>query len=104
MKIAFAVYAAVAGVAFTATGDATANEELAKKYNCLACHSVEQKVVGPSYKDIAKKYANDASAAKTLEGKVKGGSTGVWGPVPMPPNNVPDADNKALVAWILSLK
>lgn len=104
MKATFVVSAAVAGIAFTAACDVAANEELAKKHNCLACHAVDKKVLGPSYKEVAQKYAGDKSASKTLEGRVKAGSTGVWGPVPMPPNNIPDADNKALVAWILSLK
>ncbi len=104
MKNTLMICAAFAGVTVMAAGDVAANEELAKKHNCLACHSTDKKVVGPSYKEIAKKYAGDKSAAATLEGKVKAGSSGVWGPVPMPPNNIPDADNKALVAWILSLK
>ena len=82
---------------------ALADEALAKKHNCLACHQVEKKVVGPAYKDIAKKYKGQNVAAQ-LEQKVKKGGQGVWGPVPMPPNAaVPDADVKKLVAWILSL-
>jgi cytochrome c len=102
MKFALVVCAAAASIA---SGNVAASEALAKKYNCLACHTVDKAAVGPSYKDIAKKYAGDASAAKTLEAKVKGGSTGVWGKIPMPPNDkVPDADIKALVTWILSLK
>ena len=104
MKIAVVVSAAVVGIAFTAASDVAANEALAQKHNCLACHATDKKVVGPSYKEIAQKYAGDEAASKTLEGKVKDGSTGVWGPIPMPPNKIPDADNKALVAWILSLK
>ena len=104
MKITLVICAAAAAVTIMAARDAAANEELAKKHNCLACHAVDKKVVGPGFKEIAKKYAADKGAAKTLEGKVKAGSTGVWGPVPMPPNNIPDADNKALVAWILSTK
>jgi cytochrome c len=105
MKTAFVICLAAAGVMLMAAREAAANEALAKKHNCLACHDVDKKVVGPSYKEIAKKYAGDKAASNTLEGKVKAGSTGVWGPVPMPPNaTVPDADNKALVAWILSLK
>ena len=105
MKIAFVVCAAVAGIAFTAPGKVAASEELAKKHNCLACHAVDKAGVGPAYKDIAKKYAGNAAAAKTLEGKVKAGGVGVWGKIPMPPNDkVPDADIKALVTWILSLK
>jgi cytochrome c len=84
---------------------AAANEELAKKYNCLVCHQVDKKVVGPSYKDVAAKYANDKTAEAKLFDKVKKGGVGVWGQVPMPPNpTVPDADVKALVKWILSQK
>jgi cytochrome c len=84
---------------------AAAQEELAKKHNCLVCHQVDKKVVGPSYKDVAAKYANDKTAEAKLFEKVKKGGVGVWGQIPMPPNaTVPDADIKALVKWILSLK
>ena len=80
---------------------AQASEQLAKKHNCLACHTVDKKLVGPAYKDIAKKYKGQNVAAK-LQEKVKKGGSGVWGPVPMPPNAaVPDADIKKLVEWIL---
>ena len=104
-KMAFVVCAGVAGIAITAPAEVAASEELAKKHACLACHATDKAGVGPSYKDIAKKYAGNAAAAKTLEGKVKGGGVGVWGKIPMPPNDkVPDADITALVKWILSLK
>jgi cytochrome c len=84
---------------------AAAQEDLAKKHNCLVCHQVDKKVVGPSYKDVAAKYANDKTAEAKLFEKIKKGGVGVWGQVPMPPNaTVPDADVKALVKWILSLK
>ena len=84
---------------------AQANEELAKKHACLACHTVDKKMVGPSYKDVAAKYRADKEASNKLAAKVKNGSQGVWGNVPMPPNsNVPDADVNALVKWILSQK
>jgi cytochrome c len=84
---------------------AVASEELAKKHNCLVCHQIDKKVVGPAYKDVAAKYANDKTADAKLFEKVKKGGVGVWGQVPMPPNSaVPDADIKALVKWILSLK
>ncbi|MBI3145630.1 MAG: c-type cytochrome [Pseudogulbenkiania sp.] len=84
---------------------AMANLQLAQKYNCLACHSVDKKVVGPSYKDVAKKYAGDKGAEAKLVAKVKAGGSGVWGAVPMPPNpQVSDADLKTLVKWILSQK
>ncbi|MGE5641289.1 MAG: c-type cytochrome [Clostridia bacterium] len=84
---------------------ASAQEALAKKYNCFACHAVDKKVVGPAYKDVANKYRGDKTAEAKLVDKVKKGGAGVWGQVPMPPNStVPDADVKALVQWILSLK
>jgi cytochrome c len=84
--------------------DAAKAKTLAQKFNCLACHSEDKKLVGPAYKEIAKKYAGDAGALAKLEGKVKNGGSGVWGAIPMPPNNVPDADIKTMVEWILSLK
>ncbi|TMH73500.1 MAG: c-type cytochrome [Betaproteobacteria bacterium] len=84
---------------------AHAQEELAKKHNCLACHATDKKLVGPSYKDVAAKYRGDAGAQAKLADKVKKGGQGVWGQVPMPPNaQVPDADINALVKWILSQK
>ena len=94
----------VAIAAFSAL-PALAQEDLAKKHNCLACHSVDKKVVGPAYKDVANKYRGDKGAEAKLIDKVKKGGVGVWGQIPMPPNSaVPDADVKKLVAWILSLK
>jgi cytochrome c len=97
VRLAFA--AAAAGVA----APAMASADMAKKYNCTACHSVDKKLVGPAYKDVAAKYKGDAAAAGKLAEKVKKGGSGVWGPVPMPPNAaVPDGDVKALVDWILA--
>ena len=93
------------GVAALAALPAQAQEDLAKKHNCLACHAIDKKVVGPAYKDVAAKYRNDKTAEAKLVDKVKKGGTGVWGQIPMPPNSaVPDADVKTLVHWILSLK
>jgi cytochrome c len=84
---------------------ALADEALAQKNGCLACHSVDKKIVGPSYKEVAAKYRNDKDAQARLEKKVKAGGQGVWGAIPMPPNGAAsDADIKALVKWILSLK
>ncbi len=84
---------------------AQASDELAKKHACFACHTVDKKMVGPSYKDVAAKYRADKSAPAKLAEKVKKGSQGVWGNVPMPPNTaVPDADVDALVKWILAQK
>jgi cytochrome c len=86
-----------------ATTDAAATQ-LLTKYNCQACHTVDKKLLGPSYKEVAAKYAGDTAASGKLEQKIKSGGSGVWGTVPMPPNNVPDADLKTLVAWILAQK
>jgi len=82
---------------------ASASPELAKKHACFACHAVDKKLVGPSYKDVAAKYKGDKGSEARLFDKVKKGSQGTWGQVPMPPNTaVPDADVRALVKWILS--
>ena len=82
-----------------------ANEALAKKYMCLSCHMLDKKLVGPSYHDVAAKYKGDKAAEGNLVAKVKKGGAGVWGQIPMPPNDkVPDADLHALVKWILSTK
>jgi cytochrome c len=95
---------AALGLAIAAT-PALANEELAKKSGCLACHQLDKKVVGPSYKEVAAKYKGDAKAEAMLAEKVKKGGVGTWGQVPMPPNAaVKDEDIKALVKWILALK
>ncbi|HSQ03453.1 MAG TPA: c-type cytochrome [Burkholderiales bacterium] len=80
-------------------------EQLAGKSGCLACHSVDKKIVGPAYKDVAVKYRGQPDAEAKLTQKVKNGGAGVWGQVPMPPNTqVGDADIKKMVDWILSLK
>ena len=83
---------------------AQANEALAQKSGCLACHGVEKKVLGPSYKEVAAKYKSDKGAEAKLVAKVKAGGSGVWGPVPMPPHpQVKDEDIKTIVQWVLSL-
>jgi cytochrome c len=83
---------------------ANASEALAKKHNCLACHQTDKKVIGPSYKDVAKKYKGQKDAQAQLEQKVKKGGVGVWGQIPMPPNAaVPDKDIHELVEWILKM-
>jgi cytochrome c len=106
VRRAVVVLASLAAVHASAAVAADAKgEDLIKKYGCTACHAVDKKIVGPAYKDVANKYRNDAKAAGYLHDKIKKGGSGVWGPVPMPPNTqVPDADVKAIVSWILSLK
>lgn len=96
----------VATLALAAAAPAHASDALSKKYACVACHVVKgPKTVGPSYADVAKKYAGQKDAEAKLGDKVKKGGTGVWGQVPMPPNpSVPDADLRALVKWVLSTK
>jgi len=80
-------------------------EALMKKDGCAACHAIDKKIVGPAYLDVANKYRADKNAQAMLEKKVKDGSTGTWGPIPMPPNAAtPPADIKELVTWILQLK
>ena len=84
--------------------DPKAAEALMQKSGCVACHAVDKKVIGPSYKEVAAKYKSDKAAAAKLVEKVKAGGSGVWGAIPMPPNaQVPEADIKTLVAWILTL-
>jgi len=84
--------------------DLQSGQAMMQKYGCAACHAVDKPVVGPAYAQVAAKYRGDNTAASKLEHKVKAGGSGVWGPVPMPPNAaVPDADIKALVSWILTL-
>jgi cytochrome c len=95
---------AAALAACFAAPPALAQEALANKSGCLACHAVDKKMVGPAYRDVAEKYRGDKDAEAKLVGKVKKGSSGVWGQIPMPPNNVSDADAHALVKWILSLR
>lgn len=85
--------------------DQTAAMALAQKNACLSCHGVDKKIVGPAYKDVAKKYAGDKGAHAKLMTKVKAGGKGVWGEIPMPPNpQVSAADLDKIVTWILSLK
>ncbi|HNV87373.1 MAG TPA: c-type cytochrome [Methylotenera sp.] len=94
---------AVAGSLLMA-GQASANQALAQKSGCLACHSVDKKVLGPSFKDVAAKYKGDKGAEAKLVAKVKAGGSGVWGPMPMPANSpqVKDEDIKTIVQWVLS--
>ena len=89
---------------FFATQNVVADEALAKSSNCLVCHTVDNKIIGPSFKDISAKYKGDDGALAALSSKVKNGGAGVWSEMPMPPNAaVSDADIETLVKWILSL-
>jgi cytochrome c len=88
-----------------AAAPAFAQADLAQKKNCMACHAVDKKVLGPAYKDVAAKYAGQKDAVDKLSVKVVKGGAGVWGNIPMPANpQVNDAEAKQLVQWILTLK
>lgn len=84
---------------------ASASADLAKSKNCLACHQMEKKAVGPAFKDISKKYAGQNTAEAKLVDKVLKGGSGVWGTMPMPANTqVSKTEASTLVKWILSIK
>lgn len=98
-----------AATAVTAAAPASAadGDAIVKKARCVACHTVDQKRVGPAYKDVAAKYRGDGGAPGKLFDKVRNGGTGVWGEVPMiphPADKISDDDLKAAVQWILSLQ
>lgn len=100
------MYRTIALIALSAAiaTPALASEELAKAKNCTTCHGMANKIVGPSYKDIVAKRAAEKGAEAALAAKIKNGSKGEWGAVPMPPNNVSDAEAATLAKWVLSLK
>ncbi|MEO7548123.1 MAG: c-type cytochrome [Ramlibacter sp.] len=101
MKRALFALAAAA----TLAAPAQADQALATAKNCMACHAVDKKLVGPSYKDVATKYAGQKDAVDKLAAKILKGGSGVWGPVPMPANaQVSEAEAKKLAAWVLTLK
>ena len=92
-------------IAALAAGPAFADADLATKKNCMACHAVDKKLVGPSYKDVSAKYAGQKDAVDKLTQKVLKGGSGVWGAVPMPANaQVTPAEAKQLVEWVLTQK
>ncbi len=98
-------HALIALLAAAACGTALADQALATAKNCMACHAVDKKLVGPSYKDVAAKYAGQKDAVDKLAAKIMKGGSGVWGPVPMPANaQVSDAEAKKLAAWVMSQK
>ena len=99
MKRVLFVFAVAVSVAMPALAD----QALATSKNCMACHAVDKKLVGPSYKDVAKKYAGQKDAVDKLAAKIRGGGSGVWGVIPMPANpQVNEVDAKKLATWILS--
>jgi cytochrome c len=97
--------ALLAAASLTSAGLAHAADELAlaKAKNCMSCHGVDKKLVGPGYKEVAAKYKGDKTAAANVAAKIKSGGKGAWGAIPMPPNNVTEAEAKRLADWVLSL-
>lgn len=101
-KLLAVTLTALAAIAST---PAMADLKLATDKNCMSCHSVDKKVVGPGYKDIAAKYAGQKDAVDMLAGKIQKGGAGVWGPIPMPANaQVNAAESQTLATWVMSLK
>ena len=95
----------MAVAAATVAAPAFADQALATAKNCMACHAMDKKLVGPSYKDVAAKYASDKAAVDKLAGKIMKGGSGIWGAVPMPANaQVNEAEAKTLAAWVMSAK
>ena len=103
MKIINAALIA-AGLATFCQAHAADELPLAKAKNRMSCHTVDKKLVGPGYKDVAAKYKDDKTAPAKLAAKIKAGGKGAWGEIPMPPNNVTEDEAKRLAAWVLSLK
>jgi cytochrome c len=96
---------ALSATAVFSVAPAFADQALATSKNCMACHAIDKKLVGPAYKDVAAKYKGDKTAADKLAAKVIKGGSGAWGAIPMPANpQVNDAEAKKLVAWVLSQK
>lgn len=99
------LFAAIGAVGLLFSGAVHADAALAQKKNCMACHAVDKKLVGPAYKDVAAKYAGQKDAVDKLATKIIKGGSGVWGPVPMPANTqVSEAEAKQLAAWVLTQK
>ncbi len=103
-KILIAASLALALPVLSAPAAAADAQALAQSKSCLACHAMDKKLMGPAFKDVAKKYAGVAGAEAKLADKVMKGGGGVWGPIPMPPNKVTAEEAKTLVQWILAQK
>ncbi len=99
------ITSAISLASFFAAAPAFADMALASSKNCMACHAVDKKIVGPSYKDVAAKYKGDKTAVDKLTTKIIKGGSGAWGSIPMPANpQVSEADAKKLASWVLSQK
>lgn len=102
MKNAIVVLLALGG--FALGGQAQANADLAKAKNCMGCHAIDKKVIGPGYRDVAAKYKGQKDAEAKLVASITKGSTGTWGPMSMPPNAVTSAEAATLAKWVLAQK
>lgn len=101
LKTTLVIMIATASVNLSAFAD----QALAASKNCLACHAIDKKLVGPAYKDVARKYAGQKDAATKLATKIMKGGSGVWGAIPMPANpQVSEAEARKLATWVLTLK
>lgn len=104
MKTLVSVLLACAGIAATAQSQAQAIPDLAKAKNCMGCHAVDKKVIGPAFHDVAAKYAGQKDAQAKLVASITKGSTGTWGAMAMPPNAVSQDEAATLAKWVLSQK
>lgn len=102
MKTVLLVLLACAGIAMG--GQARANADLAKAKNCMGCHALDKKVLGPAFKDVAAKYKGQKDAEAKIVASMTKGSTGVWGPMAMPPNALSAAEAKTLASWVMAQK
>ena len=104
MKSTIVSMVTVAGLLVAGSALAADMPAAAKKNNCVACHAIDKKLVGPAWADVAKKYKGDAGAAAHLDGVISKGGKGVWGPMPMPPNpKVTAEEKKELIDFVLGL-
>lgn len=102
-KLAASIPLAMAAGLVQAAPDPAEVQQILTKNACLACHAVENKLVGPAYREVAEKYADDEAAAETIAAHIRDGSSGVWGPVPMPPNpGISDDELATVVEWIMA--
>ncbi len=104
MKNILLALAALGAALSLSTALAEDGAALFKSKPCAACHTIDSKMVGPALKEVAAKNAGVKDADKTLAGQIKNGTQGNWGPIPMPPNQVTDAEALTLAQWVLSLK
>jgi cytochrome c len=100
MKTVLLVLLACAGIAMG--GQARASADLAKTKNCMGCHALDKKVLGPAFKDVAAKYKGQKDAEAKIVASLTKGSTGVWGPMAMPPNALSAAEAKTLAGWVMA--